>query len=52
MTEHTKIKNENNQTVKAGCVVVNDNDEVLLVSDKEGKIWMRKKNILNLHGSQ
>ena len=39
MTEHNKIKNENNETVKAGCVVVNDKNEVLLVGDKEGKIW-------------
>jgi 8-oxo-dGTP pyrophosphatase MutT (NUDIX family) len=39
MTEHNKIKNENNETVKAGCVVVNENKEVLLVGDKEGKIW-------------
>jgi 8-oxo-dGTP pyrophosphatase MutT (NUDIX family) len=39
MIEHTKIKNENNETIKAGCVVVNENGEVLLVSDKERKIW-------------
>jgi 8-oxo-dGTP pyrophosphatase MutT (NUDIX family) len=39
MTEHNKIKNENNETIKAGCVVVNDKGEVLLVGDKEGKIW-------------
>jgi 8-oxo-dGTP pyrophosphatase MutT (NUDIX family) len=39
MTEHNKIKNENNEIIKAGCVVVNEKSEVLLVSDKEGKIW-------------
>lgn len=39
MTEHIKIKNENNETIKAGCVVVNENKEVLLVSGDEGKIW-------------
>ena len=39
MTKHKKIKNENNETIKAGCVVVNENGEVLLVGDKEGKIW-------------
>jgi len=39
MTEHVKIKNENNETIKAGCVVINDKNEVLLVSDKTGKIW-------------
>lgn len=39
MTEHNKIKNENNETVKAGCVVINEDKEVLLVGDKEGKIW-------------
>jgi len=39
MTEHTKIKNENNETIKAGCVVVNEDREVLLVGDREGKIW-------------
>jgi len=39
MFEHNKIKNENNETVKAGCVVMNDKNEVLLVGDKEGKIW-------------
>lgn len=38
MLEHNKIKNENNETIKAGCVVVNDKNELLIVSDKEGKI--------------
>ena len=39
MTEHTKIKNKSNETVKAGCVVVNDDKEVLLIGNSEGKIW-------------
>ena len=34
-----KILNENKEVVKAGCVVVSDKDKVLLVSNKEGKIW-------------
>jgi len=38
MVEHNKIKNKNNETVKAGCVVVNENKEVLIISDKQGKI--------------
>lgn len=38
MEEHTKIKNESNETLKAGCVVVNDKNEVLLVTDHEKKI--------------
>ncbi len=38
MDENIKIKNENNETIKAGCVVVDEN-KVLLISDKEGKIW-------------
>ncbi len=29
MTEHNKIKNENNETLKAGCVVMNDKNEIL-----------------------
>lgn len=46
MTEQNKIKNNKNETIKAGCVVVNENNEVLLISDTglevttlEGKIW-------------
>ncbi|MGB8816264.1 MAG: NUDIX domain-containing protein [Minisyncoccia bacterium] len=39
MSEHTKIKNKNNETIKAGCVVLNENNEVLLVSSDGGKIW-------------
>lgn len=39
MPEHTKIKNGKNETLKAGCVVVNDQNEVLLVTDKQKKIW-------------
>src|SRR5690242_13571766 len=38
-----KIKNEHNETMKAGCVIVNDAEEVLLVSDLEGKIWQFPK---------
>jgi bis(5'-nucleosidyl)-tetraphosphatase len=33
------IKNENNEIVKAGCVVVNDDGYVLLIGDIEGKNW-------------
>ena len=39
MMEHKKIKNNDNETVKAGCLVVNENNEVLLIGDNEGKIW-------------
>lgn len=35
----SKVKNENNETLKAGCVVINDKGEVLLVTDSEKKIW-------------
>lgn len=38
MENQAKIKNANNETVKAGCVVVNDKHEVLLVMDYK-KIW-------------
>src|SRR3989344_3008289 len=37
--EHTKIKNSNNETLKAGCVVLNQKNEVLLVSLVENEIW-------------
>ena len=39
MEGQIKIKNENNETIKAGCVVVNENNEVLLVSRKDENIW-------------
>ncbi len=39
MNDQVKIKNINNEIVKAGCVVLNDNKQVLLVSDIDGKIW-------------
>ena len=39
MTEHAKVKNAKNETLKAGCVVVSDHDEVLLVTDQEKVIW-------------
>ena len=34
-----KIKNENNETVKAGCVVVNEAGEVSLVSKINEDVW-------------
>ena len=39
MSRQIKIKNDNNEIIKSGCVVLNDNDEVLLVSAKGEKIW-------------
>lgn len=39
MPEHAKIKNDKDETLKAGCVVVNDKTEVLLVTDKQKEIW-------------
>lgn len=39
MTHENKIKNENNETVKAGCVVVNERGEVLLVSKIDEDVW-------------
>lgn len=39
MTEHTKIKNEKNEILKAGCVVISDCNEILLVTDKDKKMW-------------
>lgn len=38
MSSHVKIKNEFNETVKAGCVVINENNQVLLVKDYK-KVW-------------
>lgn len=35
----TKLKNDKNETVKAGCVIINDNGKVLLISNIEKKIW-------------
>lgn len=37
--EHTKIKNSQNETLKAGCVVTNQKNEVLLVSSINEEIW-------------
>ena len=37
--EQIKIKNENNETLKAGCVVLNDKNEVLLVYEPEKNGW-------------
>jgi diadenosine hexaphosphate hydrolase (ATP-forming) len=34
-----KVKNEHNETLKAGCVVVNENNQLLLVSLKGENIW-------------
>jgi len=39
MMEHAKVKNEKNEILKAGCVVVNDKNEVLLVTNKQKEIW-------------
>lgn len=33
------IKNENNEIVKAGCLILNEEGHVLLVGDIEGKNW-------------
>ena len=35
MDIRTKLKNDSNETLKAGCVVVNDKHEVLLVNDSK-----------------
>lgn len=34
-----KLKNEQNETLKAGCVVMNENKELLLVSLRGENIW-------------
>jgi 8-oxo-dGTP pyrophosphatase MutT (NUDIX family) len=39
MDNQTKIKNNKKETLKAGCVVVNQNKEILLISDSKGLIW-------------
>ncbi len=39
MVKQVKIKNEQNETLKAGCVIVNEKNEVLLVTDRERKNW-------------
>ncbi|KND47639.1 MAG: hypothetical protein AB201_01750 [Parcubacteria bacterium C7867-006] len=43
MSHEKKIKNESGETMKAGCVVVNDNNEVLLVSRVDEDIWSYPK---------
>ena len=43
MSHENKIKNDNGETVKAGCVVVNDNNEVLLVSRANEDVWSYPK---------
>lgn len=39
MITQVKIKNDHNETMKAGCVIMNDKKEVLLITDKERKNW-------------
>lgn len=34
-----KVKNEKGEIMKAGCVVINDSREILLVTTKEKKDW-------------
>lgn len=34
-----KITNSKGETIKAGCLVLNDNGQVLLVTDKSRTIW-------------
>lgn len=34
-----KVKNENNETLKAGCVVVSNTSELLLVSGEDRRVW-------------
>ena len=43
MSHENKIKNESGETLKAGCLVVNDNNEVLLVSRADEDIWSYPK---------
>lgn len=43
MSHENKIKNESGETMKAGCVVVNDDNEVLLVSRADEDIWSYPK---------
>ena len=35
----TKVRNNEGETLKSGCVVVNENKDVLLVTNKELNIW-------------
>ncbi len=39
MDGQTKVTNKNGETLKAGCVVVNDAEEVLLVSEGQQVKW-------------
>ena len=39
MSQQAKRKNTKSETLKAGCVVVNDKKEVLLVTNQEKKTW-------------
>jgi 8-oxo-dGTP diphosphatase len=38
-----KVINDNGETMKAGCVVVNDKREVLLVTNKDLNLWIFPK---------
>jgi ADP-ribose pyrophosphatase YjhB (NUDIX family) len=49
MNEEIKRKNEKGETLKAGCVIVNDKDEVLLVSGHGQKVWAFPKGHME-HG--
>lgn len=46
MDNHIKIKNDQGETMKAGCVVINARQEVLLVNDKVNAIWTFPKGHL------
>jgi ADP-ribose pyrophosphatase YjhB (NUDIX family) len=39
MMEQIKLKNSNNETLKAGCVVLNNQNQVLLVSKVGEDVW-------------
>jgi 8-oxo-(d)GTP phosphatase len=39
MSDQIKVKNKQNETLKAGCAVINERGDVLLVSDKNRKNW-------------
>jgi ADP-ribose pyrophosphatase YjhB (NUDIX family) len=41
--KNVKIKNSANETVKAGCIVMNDKNEVLLVSEPDKIVWTYPK---------
>ncbi len=39
MNQHIEIKNSDGEILKAGGLVVNENNEVILVSNKEQRVW-------------